>query len=93
MNKPAESTNTEATPQVGGSAGAALLACPFCGAVPVSEDISGDTPGMEDCGYWAVECPNCNGSNGKPFVGVHHEYQKIAERIWNGRVNATGRSG
>lgn len=49
--------------------------------------------GMEDCGYWAVECNDCG--RGKPtrFVGVHADNQSDAEARWNARGALPSESG
>ncbi|MBS1903491.1 MAG: hypothetical protein JSS75_07305 [Bacteroidetes bacterium] len=64
---------------------AELRECPFCNSKPHSRWVGNNVPGMEDCGYWAVECPRCNGGRDVPFVGVHCDEQEDAERIWNTR--------
>lgn len=63
-----------------------LQPCPFCQTAPISLWVGNSTPGMEDCGYWAVECRPCG--NGKPtrFVGVHGEDRVSAEARWNART-------
>lgn len=66
-----------------------LMGCPFCGVQPLSHRVSISAPGMEDCSYWSVECPNCNGSDGRAFVGANAGLRSVAESVWNGRVKAT----
>jgi formate dehydrogenase maturation protein FdhE len=61
-----------------------LLHCPFCGHRPISVWQGDSTPGMEDCGYWAVECVNCKGGR---FCGVHGNDQAEAEQLWNQRFS------
>lgn len=62
-----------------------LLPCPFCGTPPISRWVGVSVPGMEDCGYHAVECPKCVGSGGVPFCGVHADLREDAEKQWNRR--------
>lgn len=59
------------------------LPCPFCRQVPWSGWKGNSTPGMEDCGYWAVECHNCGRGVPTRFVGVHADNQQSAEEAWN----------
>jgi hypothetical protein len=63
-------------------ASTALLACPLCGRAPVSGIVSSTVPGMEDCGYYAIECPEKD-----HFCGVHGDEKEACESIWNRRAN------
>lgn len=62
-----------------------LLACPFCTATPLSMWVGNSVPGMEDCGYWSVECRPCGRGQPTRFVGVHGDDQSTTEARWNDR--------
>lgn len=82
-NRPGVAMSNETAPlsAVGIQPVVSLLPCPFCGSQPVSGWVGGD----DDCGYWAVECPHCNGGTDRLFVGAHADLQTAAERTWNNR--------
>ena len=65
-----------------GSGCSILLPCPLCGKAPFSGRVGSPVPGMEDCGYYAVEC-NASDHN----VSVHGDDKDECEAIWNRRSN------
>lgn len=54
-----------------------LLPCPFCGNAPRSMWNDCSVPGMEDCGYWGIDC--C-------VAQVHEDSEEEARSIWNRRA-------
>lgn len=64
---------------------AGLKPCPFNRTHMVRSQWVGER-GEDEGGYWAVECRDCNGANGR-FVGVHEDDQATAERRWNERAD------
>lgn len=60
--------------------------CPFCGSHPNEGSVGSSVPGMEDCGYLYIECRQCNGTSGKPFIGVHGDDKEVLRGIWNTRA-------
>lgn len=59
-----------------------LKSCPFCGSAPFSGWVGSNVPGMQDCGYWAIEC--CD-------VHVHAEDEEDASARWNRRTQPPAR--
>lgn len=57
--------------------GEMLLPCPFCGKQPKSKWYGCDTPGMEDCGYWGIDC--C-------LSHSHSDSEEEAAEKWNRRT-------
>lgn len=59
-----------------------LKSCPFCGCWPTAGYV-----GDADGGYWAIECPKCNGTTNADgrFVGVHSDSREAARAAWNKR--------
>ena len=63
-----------------GVSAARLLPCPFCGAMPTSKWASPNVPGMEDCGYWGIDCGGCESAH------VHADSEEEAIAAWNRRA-------
>lgn len=63
-----------------------LKPCPFCGGVASEGSVGSSVPGSEDDGYLYIECSNCNGAFGKPFIGVHGDEKEVLRGIWNARA-------
>ena len=59
---------------------AGLLLCPFCGKRPVSEWVSAEVAGSEDCGYWFIGCVHCTAA----AIAEDSEQESAAK--WNARV-------
>lgn len=60
--------------------GAELRACPICGTAPRSGFM-----GDDDGGYHYVECPACDGSSGRCFIGCHGDSPAQVAAAWNRR--------
>src|SRR5690606_5338008 len=56
-----------------------LLPCPFCGKQPAARWISGSAPGMDDCGYYGIDCCRAH---------AHEDSEEEAVAAWNRRTPA-----